>query len=262
MPELEQGREPEQTQGAAQTEHGLPPSRKSPVFVISLVAAIVISIGAVIAGALMGGRSYVVASIVVVICAIVPFFVQFESRRPQARELVTIAVMCALAVAARVAFIWVPHFKPMAAIIMISGVAFGASSGFLVGSVAALASGFIFGQGPWTPWQMLAFGLCGCVFGLLADKGVFPRNDLSLKRRTALSVCGGLFIIVIAGPVLDTSSLFYMISSITPEAVAAVYIAGFPVNVTHGIATFLTLLLLANPILSKLQRVRRKYGMS
>lgn len=230
-----------------------------PLVIASL--SLIVAVAAVAAGTLIGGRSYVVVSALVILCAMVPFFAQFERRRPQARELVMLAVMGALAVASRAAFAWVPHFKPMAAIIMISGMAFGASSGFLVGTISILASNFIFGQGPWTPWQMLAFGLCGLVFGLLADKGIVPRQDLGWKQRVLLSVGGGAFMVLVAGPVLDTSSLFYMISTITPESAVAVYAAGFPVNCLQGASTLLTLLILADPILDKLARVRTKHGM-
>ena len=229
--------------------------------VISFVVSLVVAAASVMVGGVIGGKAYVVVSVVVILCSIVPFFVQFEQRKPQARELVMIAVMCALAVAARAAFVWAPHFKLMAAIVMIAGMGFGASSGFLVGSVSVLASNFIFGQGPWTPWQMLSFGLCGFVFGLLADKGVFPRGGLSWKRRVALGLVGGLFVVLVAGPVLDTSSLFFLFSGITPETAIAVYAAGFPVNCVQGAATFATLLLVAHPILDKLARVRKKYGM-
>lgn len=230
--------------------------RDRAVWAIAFAAAA----ASVAVGALAGGRSYVVVSAVVVLCAIVPCFVRFEHRRPQAREVVMLAVLCALAVAARVAFVWLPHFKPMLGIIMIAGMAFGASPGFLVGSLSALVSNFIFGQGPWTPWQMLAYGVCGLVFGLLANGG-FVRGPLSAKKLAAVSIAGGLFVVVVAGPILDTSSLFFLVSSITPESALAVYGAGFPVNLMHGAATTVTLLLLANPLLGKLARVKAKYGM-
>ena len=230
--------------------------RDRAVWAIAFAAAA----ASVAAGAVVGGRSYVVVSAVVVLCAIVPCFVRFERRRPQAREVVMLAVLCALAVAARVAFVWLPHFKPMLGIIMIAGMAFGASPGFLVGSLSALVSNFIFGQGPWTPWQMLAYGVCGLVFGLLANGG-FVRGRLGAGKLLAVSIAGGLFVVAVAGPILDTSSLFFMVSSITPESALAVYGAGFPVNLMHGAATTVTILLLANPLLGKLARVKGKYGM-
>ena len=152
----------------------------------------------VVVGMGIPGNGYYLSGTLIVLYAIVPFFVAFEGRRPTAREIAVVAVLTALAVAARAAFVWVPHFKPMAAIIMIAGIAAGPQTGFLVGSVAALASNFIFGQGPWTPWQMLAFGVAGLVAGLLADARVFPRANLSWPRRIALAVTGFVLIVGLA----------------------------------------------------------------
>lgn len=261
MPQLEKDQKVEPGAERSAMPMTAQSTRQQTSLIVSFIVSLLVAAVSVAVGGVIGGKAYVVVSVVVILCSIVPFFVQFEQRRPQARELVMIAVMCALAVAARAAFVWAPHFKPMAAIVMIAGMGFGASSGFLVGSVSVLASNFIFGQGPWTPWQMLSFGLCGFVFGLLADKGAFPRGGFSWRQRLVLSIVGGLFVIVIAGPILDTSSLFYMLASISPEAVAAVYVSGFPVNCVQGAATFATLLLVANPILEKLARVRKKYGL-
>ena len=115
-----------------------------------------------------GDRKYYLCSLILIVYSIIPFLLSYEKRKPQARELVTIAVMCAIAVASRAAFIMLPHFKPMLGIIMITGMAFGAEAGFLTGALAAFVSNFIFGQGPWTPWQMFAYGIGGLLAGLLA----------------------------------------------------------------------------------------------
>ncbi len=223
---------------------------------VILAAAVTVAVGGT-----LRGKSYIVVSILLVIYAMVPFFISFERRKPQARELVAVAVMVALAVAARAAFIWLPNFKPMAAIVMVAGVGFGPSAGFMVGALAALASGFIFGIGPWMPWQMLSFGLCGLVFGALAKRGAIPREGWSWKQKLAVSLGGGLFVLLVAGPLLDTSSVFLLLSTFTPEGVAALYLAGVPVNALQGIATFATLFLVGNPILDRLGRLRQKYGL-
>ena len=83
------------------------------------------------------------------------------------RELVTIAVMSALAVASRVAFLAVPHFKPMVGIIMITGMAFGVKAGFITGAMSAFVSNFFFGQGPWTLFQMAGYGVAGVIAALV-----------------------------------------------------------------------------------------------
>ena len=126
-------------------------------------------------GSRMSGKSYYLTSTLIIVELLIPFFLTFEGRKPQARELVVIAVMCALAVAARVA-IPIPNFKAIYAIIMIAGIAFGPESGFLVGAVAALASNFFLSQGPYTPWQMMGYGAGGMLAGFLFQKGRLPRN--------------------------------------------------------------------------------------
>ena len=112
-------------------------------------------------------QKYLFISLLVMIECMIPFFLVFEGRHPKARELVIISVLCAIAVAGRLAFTMLPQFKPVVAIVIISGVAFGGESGFLVGAVSMLVSNLMFGQGPWTPWQMFAAGIIGFVGGIL-----------------------------------------------------------------------------------------------
>lgn len=224
------------------------------------IAAAVLVLGAVGAVAALRLSPYLAAALIIA-AALAPFLAEFERRRPTARDVALLAVLVALAVASRAAFALVPHFKPMAAVVMITGVALGARSGFLVGALAALVSGFLFGQGPWTPFQMLAFGTAGLAFGLIADRGLIPRDRLAPAIVAGLALGGFIFVVLVAGPILDTSSVFLMLSTLTPEGVAAIYLAGLPVNAIHGAATALTLLLAANPLLAQIARVRAKYGM-
>lgn len=234
------------------------PSRR--VAAVTL-ACIALALAAIIAGAVFHWRYYV-TSVIVIALSMAPFFVSFESRRPQAREVVAIAVVCALAVASRLVFIAVPHVKPLVGIVMIAGMAFGPQTGFLVGATSGLVSNFLFGQGPWTPWQMLAFGVAGLIAGALVRGGLVPRGGWSLPQRLAVSVIGFLTIVCVTGPLLDTSSLFIMVSSVTPESAAAIYLAGLlTANIPHGVATFATLFLLGNPLLKKIDRVCVKYGL-
>ena len=124
-----------------------------PIFLLLIPATIYF-------GLRFSGRAYYVTSTLVMIETLVPFLLAFENRKPQARELVVIAVLSALAVAARVV-IPIPNFKAIFAIIMLSGIAFGPETGFLVGAISAFASNFFYGQGPYTPWQMFAYGAGG-----------------------------------------------------------------------------------------------------
>ena len=202
-----------------------------------------------------GGRSFYVSALLMICCTIAAFFFAFEARKPQAREVVILAVLCALAVASRAALIAVPNFKPMTAIVMIAGIALGPEAGFLTGAISGFASNFIFGQGPWTPWQMFAYGFAGFLFGLLARLKLLPRKPVPL------AICGFAAVVILIGPMLDTCALFIMSGVINAETAATVYLAGIPVNLIHASATGLTLLLFSKPLLDRLARIQLKYGL-
>lgn len=129
-------------------------------------------------------RKYYFISLLIVLYTMIPFALVFENRKPQARELIVIAVLAAIAVAGRAAFFMLPQFKPVVAIVIIAGVSLGAEAGFLVGAVAGFVSNFFFGQGPWTPWQMFCFGIIGFL-------GAFSSRRVCLKRLSCLSVYSG-----------------------------------------------------------------------
>ena len=99
-----------------------------------------------------------------------------------------ISVLAAIGVAGRAAFFMVPSFKPVAAIVILTGISFGGEAGFLVGSLTMLISNMFMGQGPWTPWQMLAFGMIGFLAGILYQKGILKARKFDLCIYGFLSV--------------------------------------------------------------------------
>ena len=231
--------------------------KKSTIF--SLVAILVLIPATLFLGTRLTGRMYYLTSTLVIIETMLPFFIAFERRRPQARELVTIAVMCALAVAARVV-IQIPNFKPTIGIIMITGIAFGGEVGFMTGAVSAFASNFFFSQGPWTPWQMMAYGIAGFLAGLL----FYKKRPFSQKPRLSaavLAVYGFASMAFVIGPLLDTCTVFTTGAKVTWKFARAVYTSGFFFNLIQGVTTAATMLVLTKPLLQKLDRLKRKYGM-
>ncbi len=209
-------------------------------------------------------QSFYLSGLTIIVLTIAAFFLHFESRKPQARELVLLAVLCALAVASRAAFGFVPHFKPMLAIVMLTGIAFGPEAGFLCGAISGFASNFIFGQGPWTPWQMFAYGIGGMLAGLLALCGILKKSprawrDGGWRDILGLTVFGFLCILLVVGPLLDTSTFF--MAGFSASSPLAIYLAGVPVNCVHGSAVALTMLLFGKPLLDRLRRIQIKYGM-
>lgn len=204
---------------------------------------------------LISGGYYLV-SVGLILLSFVVFFFSYEKRKPHAREIVTLAVMCAIAVASRAAFAMVPFFKPMSGIIMITGMAFGPGAGFLTGVVTAFVSNFIFGQGPWTPWQMFAYGVAGALAGFLCKKGIMTE-----QKRLRTAILGYLTVQIIVGPILDVCSIFTMGQPATGAYAIAIFGSGLIPNLIHGLATAVTLLLLAKPMMEKLNRMKVKYGM-
>lgn len=220
----------------------------------SLITCLVLIPATLYLGTMLTGRWYYLTCTLVIIETMFPFFFAFETRKPQARELVTIAVMCALSVASRVVVV-IPNFKPMTAIIMITGIALGPEAGFMTGAMGAFASNFFFSQGPWTPWQMMAYGFGGFL------AGVFFYGNSRKRNPVVLAVYGFLAILLVVGPLLDSCTVFTVSSEITWKYAAAVFAAGLPYNLKHALACGVTMLLFSKPLLAKLDRLKIKYGM-
>ena len=164
-------------------------------------------------------------------------------------------MLCALGVAGRAVFFMLPNFKPVMALVIIAGVAFGGETGFLVGAVTMLASNMLFGQGPWTPWQMFAMGIIGFLAGVLFRKGILRRARLSL------AIFGALSAVVIYGGIMNPASALLWARSLEWKILLTYYATGLPVDLVQAASTFLFLFLAAEPMLEKLDRIKVKYGL-
>jgi len=202
-----------------------------------------------------GERRYLLVALLVLIECMLPFFLVFEGRKPQARELVIIAVLCALGVAGRAALFMVPNFKPVIAMVIIAGVAFGGETGFLVGSMTMVVSNMMFSQGTWTPWQMFAMGFIGFLSGVLYKKGFLRRDKL------ALAIFGFIMTVVVYGGIMNPAAAVMSYADINWQTLSVYYLSGLPVDTMQGVATFLFLYLGAEPMLEKLDRIKVKYGL-
>lgn len=204
----------------------------------------------------IGRKQYYITALLVLIECMLPFFLIFEGRKPKARELVIIATLCAIGIAGRAAFFMLPQFKPVMALTIIAGVAFGGETGFLVGAVTMLVSNILFAQGPWTPWQMFAMGIIGFLAGILCKKGLLRRS------RTSLCVFGAICTFVIYGGIMNpASALIWGSETLNLRIILGYYVTGFPMDAVHAAATVLFLWFGAEPMLEKLDRVKTKYGL-
>lgn len=219
--------------------------------VMVALAAVTIYVGFFV----MEDRPYLMVSMLLILYAMVPFFASFEKRKPKAREIVILAVMIAVGTVGRAAFFMLPNFKPVLAIVIIAGVALGKESGFLVGAMTAFVSNFLFGQGPWTPWQMIAMAIVGYFAGLIFHKFSDKIN------KWVLAGFGGISAFVIYGIIVDFWTIISMTPDPTLKTLIMVYGAAAYLNAVHAAATVIFILLLAKPMIEKLERVKVKYGM-
>ena len=202
-----------------------------------------------------GGRKYMLIFLAIIFETMLPFFLIFEGRKPQARELVILSVLSALAIGGRAVFFAMPGFKPVAAMVILTGVAFGAEAGFMVGAMTMFCSNVLFGQGPWTPWQMFAMGIMGLLAGICFRKGILHRE------RFSLSVFGGLVTFLIYGGIMNPASVLMYQANPDWQMILTAYITGVPADAIHALATAMFLWFLSEPMLEKLDRVKVKYGL-
>ncbi len=199
-------------------------------------------------------RRYYFLSLLIIFEAIIPFLLSFEKRKPRARELITVSVLCAIAVAGRAAFFMVPQFKPVAAIVIIAGVAFGGECGFLVGAISGFASNFFFGQGPWAPWQMLAFGTIGLLAGVLSSLRILKNN------RITIAMFGFAVTLIIYGGIMNPASVIMWQHNPTAQMILSSYAVGLPFDIIHAASTAFFLWFISEPMFEKLERIKIKYN--
>lgn len=214
-------------------------------------------------------NSDLILAVLFLLISAIPFYLVFDRRKAQARDLVPIALMAAMCVVGRAAFAIVPlpNFKPVSAIIIITGVAFGPEAGYLTGALAALLSNFLFGQGPWTPWQMFSWGLLGFLAGLLYRAGLFgtvgqSSTDTQGKRKKPVRICiFGFFCGLLYGWVMNLQYLIGYIRPLNLAAILAAYASSLYFDISHGICTALVLWFAGEPWVRKLIRIKKKFGM-
>lgn len=169
-------------------------------------------------------------------------------RKLQAKEVVVLASFSGIAVVSRIAFFWAPQWKPMTALIFTCGSIFGPMSGMLTGILSAFLSNFIFGQGPWTPFQMLGMGLVGLIGGFLQT-----------DRKWLASVVCFLTVLCLYGPIVNFASYLMMNQGLNWQGFWIIELSGLPFDLIHAISTVVFLFFIWNPMRGKLMRLKTKY---
>lgn len=185
------------------------------------------------------------------IAILVVFYLRFEKRSSRSRRLVIIAVMTALSVVGRFIFAAIPAFKPICAIVIISAIWLGPECGFMVGSLSIFISNFYFGQGPWTPFQMVAFGILGVIAAWLSKP---------LKKSKLALAAYGAFAGLAYSCIMDIWTVLWYQSGFSLELYTAAIITAIPFIIGYAISNIIFLLVLGKPFGEKLERVINKYG--
>jgi prenyltransferase beta subunit len=196
--------------------------------------------------------TWLAASLVVLGLALVAGFAWYERAHPTARVLALVATLAALAALGRIAFAPLPNVKPTTDIVLLTGYALGGAPGFAVGAVAALASNVFFGQGPWTPWQMCAWGAIGVGGALLAK--AFGRELGRTGLAVACAVAGAFF-----GAVMNLSLWVTFSGDHSLPKLGAYFVTSLPFDLAHVIGNVAFCLLFGPALVRALSRYRQRF---
>lgn len=197
-------------------------------------------------------RKYNAVSVLIAFGACIPFYYAYERREGNVRRMVVLAVMVALAVAGRFVFAMIPGFKPVTAVVVLTGIYMGPEAGFLTGSLTAFLSDMLFGQGPWTPFQMAAWGSLGFIAGL-------PILRRLLKRRIPLAIYG--FAAGFAySMIMDIWTVLSYETGFSLQRYGLALMSALPFSFTYAVSNVIFLMLGIGSIGRKLERIRVKHG--
>jgi energy-coupling factor transport system substrate-specific component len=196
--------------------------------------------------------SWILASMAILGAALVAGFAWYERRHPTSRVLALVATLAALAALGRIAFAPLPNVKPTTDIVLISGYVLGGAPGFAVGAVAALTSNLFFGQGPWTPWQMVAWGLVGVLGAALARAA--GRNLGRVPLAVACGAAGALY-----GAIMNISLWVTYSGGHSWGALAAYFGTSLWFDVAHVAGNVVFCLALGPVLVKALARYRTRF---
>ncbi len=182
------------------------------------------------------------------------FFILYERLRPQPEEILPLVVICCGASLGRVIFAIVPQVQPVTALVIIMGSVYGCRRGYVTGALCALVSNLFLGQGPWTLFQMAAWGTVGLLAGVL---GSATRN-LSQTARTWIFAGYGFVAAFLFSIITDLLSVSYLGDALSFSSAAAIFGTGLAFGVSHAVCNFILLLSFYGILSRKLMRIKQK----
>jgi energy-coupling factor transport system substrate-specific component len=199
--------------------------------------------------------SWSLASLAILALALAAAFAWYERSRPSSRTIAVVASLAALATLGRIAFAPLPSVKPTTDIVLIAGYVLGGPPGFAVGAVAAIASNIVFGQGPWTPWQMFAWGMVG-----LLGAGLGRRRRRPIPRLAMALICAAAGFAY--GLVLNLFTFVTFAGQHTLAQFLVIEGAAFPFDLAHAAGNFVFFMAFGPALVRALRRYRLRMDVS
>lgn len=198
-------------------------------------------------------QHYIAFSLLVMGVSFLPFMVRFSNQKLSSRELVMLAILGAVAAVSRIPFAPLPSVQPSTFVIMISAIVLGPQSGFVIGTLTALVSNLFLGQGPWTPWQMYAWGMIGLLAGVL-------RHTWWMKNMIGRCLYG-LIMGFVFGWIMNLWVIIGLGLTFSWEVILLYYTASFSFDLAHGLSNVFFILIFSQSWISILSRFKKKYGL-
>ena len=180
-------------------------------------------------------------------------FAKFEESKISSKEVALIGILAAITAASRIPFAALPNIKPCTFLIIVTGLVFGSLAGAMVGSMTAAVSNLFFGQGPWTPWEMVAWGMVGIVAGYVGRK--YP--NFTVKDIIILGVVLGMAY----NTLMDFSSWITFYRS-EPGLFIPTFLYGLPFGLLHVTGNVVFAVVLGKPVLTVFNRFKQRFRVS
>lgn len=219
-------------------------NRRSVSLLIAAIAVLLLMI-------ILSSKNYLLFSFGFLILTLGVYFWKFERSQHNSREVVFIAIICALAVVGRIIFAALPAVKPELFILIMGALVSGPETGFLMGTIIALTSNMYFGQGVWTPWQMFALGIIGLVSGLMMNK----------KFPIWILVAWGFTSGFLMGWIMDVYYILGFVDPITLKSIFTSLAASLYFDFVHAFFTAVLLLLVGKRWIKLFNSYKQKYDL-
>ena len=216
-------------------------------FIKTAFPFIIIPVFTIIGSTVFDSSKHIIISLGVAAMTLLVFISGYEKKKTGTRRLVIASVMIALCVFGR----FIPIFKPVTAVTIIAGIYLGGETGFLVGAMSAVISNIFAGQGPWTAFQMLAWGLIGFIAGIASSP---------LRKNRALLLAYGAVSGIAYSFIMDIWTTLWYSGEFVTEVYLSALVTAIPYTISYAVSNLVFLLFLARPFGEKLERMHIKYG--